>query len=94
VPFVATRTPGQQPIIEDLPRAAQGYDPGESEALGNSIQVLLQSDRAQTAALEAARERYSWDVEKERFLEVIQNVLSPSRRPMDEGSIDGPISSP
>jgi len=88
VPFVATRTPGQQPIIEDLPRAAQGYDPGESEALGNSLHILLQSDRAPAAAREAARERYSWDVEKERFLEVIQNVLSTSRGPMNERIID------
>lgn len=88
VPFVATRTPGQQPVIEDLPRAAQGYDPGESEALGESLRVLLRSDRAPAAALEAARKRYSWDVEKERFLEVVQNVLSTSRGPMDERIID------
>lgn len=87
VPFVATRTPGQKPIIEDVPRAAQGYEPGQIDALTDGIRTLLRSDRAQMAALQAARDRYSWDVEKERFLNVVQDVLRSEESDVDEKSV-------
>jgi glycosyltransferase involved in cell wall biosynthesis len=84
VPFVATRTPGQQSIIDDLTRSVQGYKPGNVDEFREGAEVLLRSDQAHTAALEAARERYSWDVEKERFLDVVRGVFRSS----DSGAIE------
>lgn len=75
IPFVATETPGQQPIVQDLPDAAQGYAPGDVDGLASAVRFLLDAQCARQAALRAAKERYSWDVERETFLEVVSRIL-------------------
>ena len=75
VPFVATRTLGQRPIIDDLPEAARGYAPGAVEECSDAVKSLLKAETGREAALRAARDRYSWEVEKKRFLKVVEEVL-------------------
>jgi glycosyltransferase involved in cell wall biosynthesis len=76
VPFVATETPGQQPIVQDLPDAARGYDPGDVDGFAAAVESLLDARCASEAALRAAKERYSWDVEKKTFLTVVSQTLT------------------
>jgi glycosyltransferase involved in cell wall biosynthesis len=76
IPFVATETPGQKPIVQDLPEAARGYAPGDVEALASAVESLLDAPSARQAALRAAKERYSWDMEKKKFLEVVSEILT------------------
>ncbi|MFB6271672.1 MAG: hypothetical protein ABEL51_02135 [Salinibacter sp.] len=76
IPFVATETPGQRPIVQDLPDAAQGYAPGDVKGFAASVEALLKTSCARQAALRAAKERYSWDVEKETFLTVVSQTLN------------------
>lgn len=76
IPFVATETPGQKPIVQDLPEAARGYAPGDVESLASAVESLLDAPSARQAALRAAKERYSWDVEKKKFLEVVSEILT------------------
>ena len=76
VPFVATETPGQKPIVQDLPDAARGYSPGDVEGFASAVRSLLDAQCAHQAALRAAKERYSWDVKKKKYLEVVLQTLN------------------
>ena len=76
LPLVATQTSGQQSIIDNLPNAARGYAPGDVEGFAAATEALLDAPRACQAALRAAEERYSWDVEKKKFLEIVSQTLN------------------
>ncbi len=76
VPFVATDTPGQRPVVEDLPEVARLYAPGEVEAFSERAAELLAALGLGEKALRAARDRYCWEVEKEKFLRVIHKTLN------------------
>jgi glycosyltransferase involved in cell wall biosynthesis len=76
IPFVATETPGQRPIVQNVSDAARGYAPGDVEGFVAAIEALLDAPCACRAALRAAKERYSWDVEKETFLTVVSQTLN------------------
>ncbi|WP_118828437.1 glycosyltransferase [Salinibacter ruber] len=86
VPFVATRTPGQQPIIDDLPQAARGYAPAEVDEFAGAVKDLLHAEGGRDAALQAARNRYSWEVEQERFLNVVEGVFESRAPEKGDGS--------
>jgi len=75
VPFVASLTSGQRPIVEDLPRAARGYEPGDVRGLFKAVSGLLQDEQASNAALQAAQDQYCWNVEKNTFLEIVRQTL-------------------
>jgi glycosyltransferase involved in cell wall biosynthesis len=79
IPFTATDTPGQRPIVDDLPRAARSYRPGDVNGFADAVRALLEDDGAGDAAFAAARDRYTWDVEKKRFLNVVNGVLDGIR---------------
>ncbi|MCS3956561.1 glycosyltransferase involved in cell wall biosynthesis [Salinibacter ruber] len=76
VPFVATDTPGQRAVVEDLPEVARLYAPGAVEAFSERVADLLAASGLSEQALQAARGCYCWEVEKEKFLRVIETVLS------------------
>lgn len=76
IPFVATETPGQKRIVQDLPDAAREYVPGDVKGFAASVEALLNISCAGQAALGAAKERYSWDVEKKTFLTVAAQTLN------------------
>lgn len=75
IPFVATDTPGQRPVAEDLPAAARLYAPGAVEAFSERVGDLLAASGLGEKALRAARDRYCWDVEQSKFLRLVEEVL-------------------
>jgi glycosyltransferase involved in cell wall biosynthesis len=74
-PFVATDTPGQRPVVDDLPKVAQSYGPGATDEFVEAVTTLLNTNGLRDAALKAARNRYCWDVEKRHFLDVVASVV-------------------
>lgn len=75
IPFVATETPGQSAVCEHLPHASRLYAPGNSAAFARATERVLSDPDAAPAARKAGEERYNWDVEKERFLQVVRDCL-------------------
>jgi hypothetical protein len=77
--IAATATTGQTPIIDRIAPAGVCYEPGDARALAEFLEVWLR-DRS---ALQIARQtswdwgtrRYNWDLEKNRFLGVIDQAL-------------------
>jgi glycosyltransferase involved in cell wall biosynthesis len=68
----ATDTPGNREILSQIPSAGFLYQAGQPESLAQGVQRWL-SDRvelrqAQQAAWDAARSQFCWDLEKEKFL--------------------------
>jgi hypothetical protein len=79
---VATATEGQRPILEKIGNAGAGYQPGDVHTLANCLNTWVR-DRD---ALEAARRQawacgtqvYNWDIEKAKFLNVVDRTLARS----------------
>mgnify|MGYP006292806309 CR=1 FL=1 len=76
LPFVATATPGQRSVIDELPEVAHSYGPGAIDEFVEAATILLNTNGLRDAALQAARDRYCWDVEKETFLTIVQETLA------------------
>jgi glycosyltransferase involved in cell wall biosynthesis len=76
--IAATDTPGQREILEKIPSASFLYPSGKPKLLADGLRRWLDERnalrRAQQAAWDAARERFCWDIEREKFL----NLLEPS----------------
>ena len=75
LPFVATDTAGQRGVCAALPDATRLYRVGDPEGFAQAARALLDSPDAARAARQASAERYNWDVEKERFLDLVRGVL-------------------
>lgn len=75
IPFVATETPGQKAVCDHLPRAARLYAPGDPSAFAGAAGDVLNNPGAAAAARSAGEERYNWDVEKERLLDVVNDCF-------------------
>ncbi len=75
VPFVATDTPGQRTVSEEMPDVASLYAPGDIDAFSEEVAGLLAASGLEEKALRLAHERYCWEVEKKQFLEIIRDVL-------------------
>lgn len=84
IPFVATDTTGQRPVGEDLPEVARLYAPGNIQVFVAAVMALFTSTGLREQALHAARARYCWEVEQEKFLKTVEHTLyskkTPSRR--------------
>jgi glycosyltransferase involved in cell wall biosynthesis len=71
----ATDTPGQREVLDRMPGVGFVYPAGNVKALASGLQSFL-NDRnalrsAKQAAWDLARERFCWDREQERFLQVL-----------------------
>jgi glycosyltransferase involved in cell wall biosynthesis len=75
IPIVATDTLGQGPVVDTLPGVAQSYAPGEIDEFVKAVKALLDENKLRDRAVQAARDRYCWDVEKQRFLDVVARVV-------------------
>jgi glycosyltransferase involved in cell wall biosynthesis len=75
LPFVATDTPGQRPIIDDLPEVTESYQPGQVKEFAAAASKVIGAEGVREQALHAARERYCWEVEKIAFLEVVSQTV-------------------
>jgi glycosyltransferase involved in cell wall biosynthesis len=75
----ATDTPGQRRVMSEVPDAGFLYSPGDHAALARGLQRWLDDpaalQRARAAALEAARTRWSWEIEREQLLRAVRRVL-------------------
>jgi len=75
IPFVATDTPGQRPIIDDLPEVAGSYQPGQVKRFAGAASKLIRAEGVREQALHAARVRYCWEIERITFLEVVHQTV-------------------
>lgn len=79
---IATATKGQRPIIEAIAPAGFCYEPGDVDTLAHQLKSWFE-DRA---SLEEARRQawgwgtreYNWDLEKKKFLQVVETALAAS----------------
>jgi glycosyltransferase involved in cell wall biosynthesis len=73
----ATDTPGQREVLREFPAAGFLYPGGSPQALAEGLRKWLSDRRAlrdaQQSAWDAAREKYCWDVEQEKFLRAIES---------------------
>lgn len=81
IPIVATDTPGQRPVVDDLSEVARSYAPGDMDGFTGAASALLDATGLRQEALRAARDRYCWDVEREAFLTVVRRTLGEIREP-------------
>lgn len=76
--IAATDTPGQREVLERIPEAGFLYEAHKPELLAKGLQCWFDNrdamSESQQAAWNAARERFCWDIEKEKYL----NLLQPS----------------
>jgi hypothetical protein len=78
--IAATNTQGQQEIVRRIGRAAFSYEPGNAGQLAAGLRVWCEN----RTALEAARReawdwgvrQYNWDLEKQKFLAIVERTLS------------------
>jgi len=84
----ASDTPGQREAMKGYPEAGFLYPCGSSEALAIGLQRWLDNREAlllaQQSAWNAARERFCWDLEQQKFLE--QLALSASSVPIAQST--------
>jgi glycosyltransferase involved in cell wall biosynthesis len=78
--IIATDTPGQRMVMAEINDAGFCYTPGDVAALAQQMRCWYEDRQAlQQARLAAWRwgnGRFNWDVEKERFLELIDTVMA------------------
>jgi glycosyltransferase involved in cell wall biosynthesis len=75
IPFVATDTSGQRPVVDDLSEVARSYAPDDVDGFTGAASALLDATGLRQEALRAARDRYCWDVEQSKFLGLVEGVL-------------------
>jgi glycosyltransferase involved in cell wall biosynthesis len=75
----ATATAGQQAIVERIAPAGVSYAPGDASALKQALAVWLHDrsalDLARRASWDFGSRTYNWDVEKHKFLDVVERAL-------------------
>ena len=76
----ATDTPGQRTVTDQLPGASFSCLPGDHVALARGLQRWLDDPaelaRARAAALEGARTRFCWEIEREHLIATVQRALA------------------
>jgi len=83
LPVLATDTPGQRYVAEKVPDAVSLCPIGDGEALGEHLRTWMHQPerlkRASEAAQRAGSERFNWETEREKFLDVVQNTLKEEK---------------
>lgn len=79
--IAATDTPGQREVLEKIPSAGFLYPAGNPKVLAERLRRWIDNPEslrfAQQAAWDAARARFCWDIEKEKFLALFQENPRP-----------------
>lgn len=77
--IIATRTRGQQPIVDSIDEAGVAYAAGDVEALAKQLRLWVSNraslERARRTSWEWGTRRYNWDREKEIFLQTVERTL-------------------
>ena len=76
IPFVASGTEGQERICESVPEASRIYAPGSPTDLAAGVDALSADPQARSAARHAGETLFNWDMEKARFLALVDEVLA------------------
>jgi len=84
VAVIATKTPGQQWLMDQMPDAGWVYRPGDVPALVALLRSCLE-DRSRVAAARAAAweygtTRFNWEIEATAFLNVVAGVFAGASR--------------
>jgi glycosyltransferase involved in cell wall biosynthesis len=86
--LITTRTEGQQSFINGVASAGDCYEPGDVDALAEILRRWDDDrDDLENARLEAWRwgeERYNWELEKQKFLDLVEHALDSSGRCVSE----------
>ena len=76
---IATSTSAQRPLVESLGEAGWLYVPGDIFRLAEGIERWMKDRKALKKAREKAWEmgekHYNWDLEKVKFLDIVEKVL-------------------
>lgn len=88
--IAATDTPGQREVMEQIPAAGFLYPSGKPKLLAERLRRWI-DDRdelrmAQQASWEAARGRFSWDVEQTKWLALLETANGDSIKARQERS--------
>lgn len=78
IPAVASDTEGQRRVARGL-TSIRMYEPGNSATLARAVTDMLADQGLRDAALTAARERYSWDLEQRHFLAIVERLVGSAR---------------
>lgn len=77
--IAATATAGQQPIVEQIAPGGVCYAPGNASALAELLGIWYRDrsslDAARRASWDCGSRIYNWDVEKQKFLDVVHHAL-------------------
>ncbi len=80
---VATDTLGQREIMEQIPNAGFLYPAGRPDLLAGGLRKWRPREDslrdAQQAAWDAARNRWCWNIEKTKFLKLLQTATNSNR---------------
>jgi len=87
----ASDTPGQREVMSQIPAAGFVYPAGDSRTLAAGL-LLWVRDRqslraAQQASWNAARTRFCWDCEREKFLAIFERRASRELAPAVESAV-------
>lgn len=78
--IIATKTKGQQEIADRSGEAIKTYEAGDTNSLASLIKELYldkkKLKKAKEASLRLGMSNYNWDIEKLKFLELIDSTLS------------------
>lgn len=76
---IATATKGQQALIEKLGSAGFCYQPGNVLALAKQLEMWFKDrkclEKARRAAWDSGIREYNWDIEKKKFLKIVETIL-------------------
>src|SRR5258706_885693 len=76
----ATNTQGQQEIVRRIGRAGFSYEPGNAAQLAAGLRVWSENRKALESARREAWDwgtrQYNWDFEKQKFLAIVERVLT------------------
>ena len=77
--IVASDTRGQRSAVESVGGAGFCYEPGDTDALADGLRLWAEDrnllDATRRQAWDWGTRRYNWDLEKERFLQIIDRVV-------------------
>lgn len=82
--LIGTATRGQKPVIESLGSGGFCFEPGDVNALAQRLRFWHEDRRslneARRQSWEWGTRQYNWDLEKTKFLRVVDEVLGVSAR--------------
>lgn len=84
VPVLASSTPAQSEISQDMPGAVFLYPTQDAQALASRIDELLLSPgvlaKARQESWKLGQERFNWEIEQQVFLQVVRATLSKCKK--------------